>query len=114
MFYWQWHGPDRWGPDYDVTKFLKTHPGFRDFDAHPPGGPGNPTWYWAEPLFGYYRSTDPWVIRKHLTLLADAGVDFLFMDYTNGSVYDPELKTFLAVARDLKSQGVAVPKLVFF
>ena len=114
LFYWQWHGDDRWGPDYDVTKFLKTHPGFQDFQAHPKVGPGNPTWYWAEPLFGYYRSTDAWVIRKHLVLLADAGVDFLFLDYTNGSTYDKELTVFLDVARDLKSHGLAVPRLVFF
>ncbi|MDQ2799827.1 MAG: hypothetical protein M3Y13_09310, partial [Armatimonadota bacterium] len=114
MFYWQWHGPDRWGPDYNMTEFLKTHPGFKDFQANPPGGPNNPTWYWAEPLFGYYSSKDPWVIRKHLTLLADAGVDFLFLDYTNGSIYDAELKTLLSVARELKSNGVHVPRLVFF
>lgn len=114
LFYWQWHGDDRWGPDYNVTEFLTTHPGFRDFQAFPPGGPEHPTWYWAEPLFGYYRSTDPWVIRKHLALLADAGVDFLFLDYTNGSVYDDALATLLKVARDLKDHGVAVPRLVFF
>lgn len=114
LFYWLWHGPDRWGPEYNVTEFLKTHPGFRDFQAHPKGGPDFPTWYWAEPLFGYYRSTDPWVIRKHLTLLSDAGVDFLFLDYTNGSVYDAELKQFLAVAEDLKARGVHVPRLAFF
>ncbi len=114
MFYWQWHGPDRWGPDYDMTKFLQTHPRFMDFQANPPGGPNNQTWYWAEPLFGYYSSLDTWVMRKHLVMLADAGVDFLFLDYTNGSVYDAELKAFLDVARDLKAKGVAVPKLVFF
>ena len=114
LFYWQWHGPDRWGPDYNVTEFLKTHPGFRDFQAHPQGGPDDPTWYWAEPLFGYYLSTDPWVIRKHLVMFADAGVDFLFLDYTNGSIYDAELKQFLAVAEDLKSKGVPVPRLAFF
>lgn len=114
LFYWQWHGPDRWGSDYNMTEFLKTHPRFMDFSAHPPGGPDFPTWFWAEPLFGYYKSTDPWVIRKHLVMFADAGVDFLFLDYTNGSIYDPELKTLLDVAADLKSKGVRVPRLTFF
>ncbi len=114
LFYWLWHGPDRWGPEYNVTEFLKTHPGFKDFQAHPKGGPDFPTWYWAEPLFGYYLSTDPWVIRKHLIMLSDAGVDFLFLDYTNGSIYDAELKQFLAVAEDLKAKGVHVPRLAFF
>lgn len=114
IFYWEWHGPDRWGPNYDVTKFLQTHPGFKDFQAHPAGGPDFPTWYWGEPVFGYYRSSDPWVIRKQLVLLADSGVDFLFLDYTNGSVYDTELQTLLEVAEDLKAKGVAVPRLTFF
>ena len=114
LFYWLWHRPDRWGPDYNVTTFLKTHPGFKDFEAHPKGGPDFPTWYWAEPLFGYYLSTDPWVIRKHLKMLADAGVDFLFLDYTNGSIYDAELTQFLAVAEDMEAKGVHVPRLAFF
>ncbi len=116
MFYWQWHGDNRWlpGGNYDLTKYLASRPYFKDFNAFPEGGPNHPTFYWAEPLFGYYRSTDPWVIRKHLVMLADAGVDFLFLDYTNAQVYDAELQAFLDVARELKNNGVAVPRLTFF
>ena len=114
IFYFQWHGADRWGPDYDVTKFLKTHPGFKEFEAFPAGGPPHPTWYWAEPLFGYYTSVDRWVIRKHIIMLADAGIDFIFIDYTNGHAYLPELTAYLEVAHELKAQGVAVPKVVPF
>ena len=116
VFYWQWHHPDRWlpGGNYDLSKYLATRPYFKDFDAFPPGGPDHPTFYWGEPLFGYYRSTDAWVIRKHLVMLADAGVDFLFLDYTNAELYNEELQVFLDVARDLKNSGVAVPKLTFF
>ena len=114
LFYWQWHGDERWWKHYDMTQFLATRPYFRAFDPLPQGGPQHPTWYWAEPLFGYYRSTDEWVIRKHLVMLADAGVDFLFLDYTNGSCYDDELVSLLRVMRDLKSAGVPVPRLTFF
>jgi hypothetical protein len=114
LFYWQWHGGLRAWTSYNITDWLQTHPGFKDWTAHPEGGPNNPEWYWAEPLYGYYRSTDPWVIRKHLILFADAGVDFLYFDYTNASLYDEELKTFMNVAEDLKSKGVHVPKLTFF
>ena len=117
MFYWQWHGPgnDRFMPgQYDLSKYLQSRPYFKDFSAHPPGGPDHPVFYWAEPLFGYYRSTDAWVMRKHLVMLADAGVDFLFLDYTNAQVYDAELKALLDVARDLKAGGTQVPRLVFF
>ena len=115
LFYWQWHTGLRAMPnDFDMVEFLKDKPYFKDFTAHPPGGPDFPTFYWGKPLFGYYRSTDPWVIRKHLVMLADAGVDFLYLDYTNGSVYDPELQTLMDVALDLKSQGLKVPRLTFF
>ena len=47
LFYWQWHGDDRWGKDFNMTDFLATHPYFKDFSANPPGGPNNPTWYWG-------------------------------------------------------------------
>ncbi len=114
LFYWQWHTGLRALPDYDVTEWMKTHPGYMDWTAHPEGGPDYPTWYWAEPIFGYYRSDDPWVIRKQLTLLAQAGVDFLFLDYTNASCYDAELDTLLAVASELKQQGLSIPRLTFF
>lgn len=116
MFYFTWHGDNRWLPhnEYDLTEYLKTRPYFRDFTATPPGGPNNPSFYWAQPLFGYYRSTDPWAIRKHLVMLADAGVDFLFIDATNAVLYEEEWKTLLAVARDLNRAGVAVPKFTFF
>lgn len=114
MFFWQWHGDNRWLEDYDVSQFLKTHPHFRNFEVAPEGKPAHPTWYWAQPIFGYYRSTDPWVMRKQLMMLADAGVDFLFLDYTNSQVYDAELEQLLKVARELKNAGVAVPRLTFF
>lgn len=114
IFYFQWQGHDRWGADYNVTEYLKAHPGFKDFQTFPAGGPPHPTWYWAEPLFGYYTSVDKWVIRKHIILLADAGIDFIFIDYTNGHAYEQELAAYLEVAHELKAKGVAVPKVVPF
>jgi hypothetical protein len=114
MFYWLWHDALRCLPDYDVTEFLKSHPGFRAFKALPPGGPAHPTWYWAQPLFGYYLSTDPWVIRKHLVMLSDAGVDFIFFDFTNADVYDPALTTLLNTELTLQHEGLTVPRLTFF
>ena len=114
LFYWQWHTGLRATPQFDVTAFLAGHPKFMDFQADPPGGPKNPTYYWARPIFDYYRSDDPWVVRRQLPLIAAAGVDFLFLDYTNSSVYDRELTTFLAVSDDLKAHGLAVPRLTFF
>ncbi|RYG73229.1 hypothetical protein EON80_03480, partial [bacterium] len=115
LFYWQWHTGLRGIPgNFDMSEYLKDKPYFKDFVINPPGSPDHPTFYWGQPIFGYYRSTDQWVIRKQLMMFADAGVDFLFLDYTNDKVYDPELQAFMDVALDLKSQGVAVPRLSFF
>ncbi|MFQ7078238.1 MAG: hypothetical protein ACLRSW_10055 [Christensenellaceae bacterium] len=68
---------------------------------------------WDEPLYGYYRSDDPWVFRKHLELFALAGVDYLVFDYTNswGSGYAASTtiiktsRTFVPVALEMQNQG---------
>jgi hypothetical protein len=115
LFYSLWHKNLRHMPgNFNMTEFLKTRPGFMDFTAHPPGGPDYPEFYWAEPLFGYYRSADPWVIRKHLVLLADAGVDYLIFDTTNAQLYDEELTQLLQIGEELQAKGVKVPLFSFF
>ncbi len=38
--------------------------------------------YWSEPAQGYYRSTDKAAHRRNLSMLQDAGVDFLVLDFT--------------------------------
>ena len=46
---------------------------------------------WGTPELGFYRSDDRTVIRQHALWLADAGVDFLWVDWSNdlGYVFDP-------------------------
>ena len=41
--------------------------------------------HWNEPLYGFYRNDDPYVLRKHAQYFADAGVDAIFFDTTNGT-----------------------------
>jgi len=43
------------------------------------------TWsqVWDEPELGYYRSDDRQVIRQHAQWLYDAGVDFIWIDWSN-------------------------------
>jgi len=78
IFYWTWHIPHKDGPN-DVTKIIG--------DA-PPGTPidwpqNSAPFHWGEPELGYYLMTDPFVIRKHASMLADAGVDVILFDTTN-------------------------------
>ena len=77
LFYWTWHRPTRNGPN-DNSKLL----------AEAVGGKVNwPTndapYHWGEPELGYYVMTDPFVIRKHASMMADAGVDVILFDTTN-------------------------------
>ena len=46
---------------------------------------------WGTPELGFYPSDDRAVIRQHARWLAEAGVDFLFVDWSNdlGYDYDP-------------------------
>ena len=70
--------------------------------------------FWGEPLFGYYRTTDPWVLRKHAEMLADAGVDAVVFDCTNGEyLWLSSVKALLESWSKAKRDGVNVPKIAF-
>lgn len=68
----------------------------------------------GNPLYGYYDHHDPWVIRKDLQMLGEAGVDFIVFDTTNVPTYDTVLENLLDVMQDLYDQGAPVPKIAFY
>ena len=70
--------------------------------------------FWGEPLFGYYRTTDPWVLRKHAEMLADAGVDAVVFDCSNGEyLWLSSVKALLDTWSEAQRDGVKVPKIAF-
>jgi len=70
--------------------------------------------FWGTPLFGYYRTTDPWVLRKHAEMLADAGVDAVAFDCSNGHfLWEASVDAILTTWMQAKRDGVKVPQLVF-
>ncbi|MBQ6119705.1 MAG: hypothetical protein IJK98_10765 [Clostridia bacterium] len=117
MFYWIWHTNfARSLAAKNATEILAEHPEIlHDFDS--------PLWentysgyphYWNKPLFGYYRDTDAYVLRKHAELLADAGVDVIFFDCTNGTAtWDESYEALFEVFEQAKEDGVNVPKVAF-
>ena len=125
MFYWTWHqgyDGDKGREDRDIevkniTEVLRAHPEAINDYNHPAWGlPGRRpgVFYWDEPIFGYYRTTDPWVLRKHAEMLADAGVDAVFFDCTNGSlVWESSYRALLETWSQALKDGVNVPKIVF-
>ena len=77
-----------------------------------PGQSGS--YYWAEPYFGYYKSNSAWVFRKHAYQLEAAGVDFIFLDFTNGAYYPGELQVLLDTWLELRREGTDTPDICVF
>lgn len=100
------------GPN-DVSIILAKDPdALRHADSPAWGPPGGEN-YWGEPLYGYYLSSDPWVIRRHAQLLSAAGVDTLIFDTTNAVTY-PEVYTKICeVFTEVRRAGGQTPRIVF-
>jgi hypothetical protein len=69
--------------------------------------------HWGEPEDGYSYSRDPWILRKHATLLSDAGVDFVALDVTNAYVYDREVDALCQTWLQMRQEGLKTPQITF-
>ena len=117
IFYWTWHTfhHDEKFPVYNITEILREHPeAIKDYN-HLAWGPTGPHYYyWEQPLFGYYQTTDKWVLRKHAEMLAAAGVDAVFFDCTNGhQTWIPSYEALMETWDQAQKDGVKVPKIAF-
>ncbi len=113
VFYFLWHQSfSKYGP-FDVSKILAAHPDALRKPAGAGWGPPGVPHYWSEPLFGYYRNDDAWVLRKHAQLLANAGVDTLIFDTTNAAIYRDEFLKLCEVFEQARRDGVRAPHICF-
>ena len=62
---------------------------------------------WGTPLLGKYDSRDRRIIRKHAEWLHDAGVDFIWIDWSNQIDYDPA-KIWTGGRQDLIEDATAI------
>lgn len=124
VYYFPWFDRIHYDNVYDISEIMAKY-------EKSVGDPTNPLWaldgayydpsvspvgafhYWQEPLFGYYRSSDPWIVRRHLELLSYAQVDFIMMDFTNGVIYSETTIALLDAIREMLSQGISVPRMAF-
>ncbi|MCL2349098.1 MAG: hypothetical protein FWC50_12665 [Planctomycetaceae bacterium] len=114
LFYFLWQGQHGTAGPYNISKIVAEHPE-AIFDAeHPAWGPVHAFHHWGEALFGYYTSDDTWVLRKHVQILTDAGIDFLIVDATNGSGYTTQALKLMAILDEYQKQGWNVPKIAFY
>ena len=72
------------------------------------------TFFFAEPLYGYYRMNDEWVVRKHMELLTNAGIDFLYFDVTNNFLYEENALRLMKICHEMNEEGFPAPKVVFY
>ncbi|MBO5077139.1 MAG: hypothetical protein J5584_06050 [Clostridia bacterium] len=90
----------------DVTKALAQDPQDPNF---------GPKWgfcFWSEPETGYHKADDVWQIKRDMYYFAMAGVDFLYIDMTNGYLYEDAMHVFLDTCLELRAAGQMTPYVV--
>lgn len=115
IFYFLWHDNDNNSGDGNIYDHSATYykngiSGLIDVLGKGPLGFAH---YWAEPYFGYYSSDDEWVIRKHTYQLVAAGIDFIFIDVTNGRVHEDNYELILKVWSQMRAEGCKTPQIMF-
>lgn len=116
LFYFTWlgwHGNQMNGV-YDVSKLMDEDPvslwSTEDNSVSPIGQ----YHFWGEPLYGYYNSKDPWVIRKQIELFTMSGIDFIAFDCTNAFDYIDVVSEILPILQEYYDAGWDVPKFMFY
>ncbi|MBQ2307594.1 MAG: hypothetical protein II184_08785 [Clostridia bacterium] len=112
MFYFLWHGASG-TTTYNITELLKTDAKSLWNKAGNAKSPLYAFHYWNEPLFGYYRSKDKWVLARHCEMLTAAGVDFLAFDTSNGPIYVDQFMALCEVFQEYYDAGWNVPRICF-
>ena len=116
IFYITWHsdGLHNLRSPYtaDVSKILAQDPKARLDAKHPLWTEGS--YHWGEPEAGYFLSKDEWVIRRDMSMLADAGVDVLVMDVTNAVEYWDEWSVVFPVMEKMRAEGNKTPQFCFW
>ena len=118
IFYVSWHYDwfhTNFASPYasDVTKILEKDPEAR-LDYNHPLWTHEFAYHWGEPELGYFTSGDKYVIRKDISMLTDAGVDVLILDFTNAVLYPEAWDILFETMTEMKNEGNKVPKFCFW
>ncbi len=114
MFYWTWHINFKGGPCYNNNEILEKYPeAINDYD-HPVWSTVSGQLFWNEPIWGYYANDDAWVVRRQGEMLANAGVDTIITDNTNGTfTFQSGYRGVLDSWKEAREDGVNTPKISF-
>lgn len=117
IFYFVWQGEHGTSGPYDNYKIVLEHPDAIESESKwlkAGGGAQGAHHFWGKPLFGYYKSTDKWVMRRHLQMFIDAGIDFIVFDTTNAVIYTSRVRDLISVWYEYLEMGYNVPQLSFY
>ncbi len=113
LFYWTWRHLSMHGNPRNLTQILKEAPE-AEYDMKHPIWTDRDVVHWNEPFYGFYRNDDPYVIRKHAQYFANAGVDVLVFDATNGSwTWDDAFMPLLEELTNARKDGIPTPQVAF-
>ncbi len=115
IFYFLWHGEHGDNGIFDLQRIIDEEGVERasSLDCGRYGEVRDMHWF-AEPLYGYYYARDEWVVRKHMELLTQANVDFLYFDVTNSYEYLNNALTVMRVLHSMNEEGYDAPQVVFY
>ncbi len=118
IFYFLWLGQIGRDELHDNVKILQNDPEAPYSEEkwlQAGGGKLYSVHFWSEPMFGYYTTDDDWVMRKHVQMLTDAGVDYMIFDTTNLDVYAAQAVKMLRILDEYYNKGIInVPKVAFY
>jgi len=111
IFYWTWHHLDHGGPR-DISKIMAES----EKTGQPPKweGPIGASHHWGEPELGYYVANDPYIHRKHASMLSDAGVDVVIFDTTNSPhTFKDQYIALCETYMNMRDTGERTPQIAF-
>ncbi len=114
LFYFLWLGEHGRHRPYDVSKIVAADPDVGHKPDSPLWGGYSVYHHWGEPFYGYYYSNDEWVVRKHMKLIMQADIDFLFFDTTNACIYPENCKMVMRVLQEYHDAGWKIPRVMFY
>lgn len=115
IFYWTWHKGNMQSKAVNINNLILENPDMLHDYKHKLWAKNSVgSYFWNEPIYGYYTEADDYVLRKHGELLADAGVDFVLFDCTNGDLtWEDAYLNLLEVWGKAREEGVRTPKIGF-
>lgn len=111
MFYCLWHDSDT-GPNRFADVLAQDPNPMAPVTQSP--WLGSVTYYWGDPLYGFYKTNDTWVLRRHVEMLTYAGIDFLVFDTTNDRPYITEALKLMKILHEYREMGWDTPQVAFY